>query len=91
MILAITGGVFSILASTLLYLASPNQRWGSLPVSPRFAGWAGLALLGAAIVMLLQWAGPATAIFIVMTLAMTVWSVVPIMVALWRRQPEGPK
>lgn len=91
MILALAGGLLAVLASGLLYLASPNQRWGDLPFPPRLAGWGGVAFLLAGTALMLRWAGPATAIFIVTTLAMTVWSVVPIAVAWWRRGAEGKK
>ncbi|TDW65404.1 hypothetical protein EDF57_103588 [Novosphingobium sp. PhB55] len=91
MILALAGGLFAVLASMLLYLASANQRWGDLPFPPRLAGWSGLAFMVTATVMMLRWAGAATAIFIVATLAMTVWSVVPLAIAWWRHEPEGRK
>lgn len=91
MIFALGGGLLALFSSVLLYLASPNQRWGKLPFPPRLAGWGGLLFLVAGTAMMLRWAGPATAIFIVMTLAMTVWSLVPLVVAWLRREPEGRK
>ena len=50
-----------------------------------------MALLIAGTGLLLRWAGVATAIFIVLTLVMTIWSVVPVTIA-WRRgAPEGKR
>lgn len=73
MIVALGGGLLALLSSVLLYLASPSQRWSALPFPPRLAGWSGLLFLIAGTAMTLRWAGPVTAIFIVMTLTMTVW------------------
>lgn len=89
MISALCGGLLVILSSVLLYLASPNRRWGTLPFTPRLAGWSGLVLLLAATGLMLRWAGSATAIFIVLTAAMTVWSIVPIAIAWWRHKPAS--
>ena len=78
-------GVLTILAgSVLLYLASPNQCAirKALPFRP--AVWFGALLLLAGQAMLLTWAGPATAVFIGVTVAMTVWCLVPLLAA-WRR------
>ena len=50
---------------------------------------AGLAGLVTGLACILQWAGPVATVFIVLTLVMLVWSVVPVAVA-WRRGvPEG--
>ena len=75
MIGAILGGLCAAVAAVLLYLAAPHQKWGALPCRPGLLGWA----------------GPATAIFILLTILMTIWSVVPVAIA-WRRgAPEGKR
>ncbi|AMK17113.1 MULTISPECIES: hypothetical protein [Sphingobium] len=81
MIVAILGGLLVGLAAMLLYLAAPHQQMGRLPCPPRLAGWGGVALLILGTGLLLGWAGVATGIFIVLTLVMTVWSVVPVIIA----------
>jgi membrane protein implicated in regulation of membrane protease activity len=68
------------------YLASPNQRWLKAPV--RRLAWVGGAAILMALALLLQWAGPATAIFIVVTLAMLILTVAPVVIA-WVRRPKG--
>lgn len=82
------GGMGVMVAALLLYLASPNQRMLLRPLPRRTVGWTGTAFLVAAIAVLLASAGPATALFIAFTLAMSFWSVVPLAVAWWRR-PRG--
>lgn len=84
------GGLLIGLASLLLYAASPNQQL----TRARRRG-AGLACLGVAVfalglVLLLQWAGPATAVFIALTLAMLVWSILPVGIA-WVRSVLGAR
>lgn len=82
-------GVLAILAgSVLIYLASPNQcaLHKALPYRP--AASSGALLLVAGQAMLLTWAGPATAVFIGVTVAMTVWSLVPLLAAWLRSRNE---
>lgn len=72
----------------LFYAGSRNQR---LFAASRAGGpmrLAGGAALLAALAILWTWFGPATAVFAWMTLAMLVWSVLPLAVAWWRR-PRG--
>lgn len=88
---AIFGGLCVAVAAVLLYLAAPHQKWGALPFRPALAGWGGLVLLVAGTALILGWAGSGTSIFIMMTIAMTVWSVVPLAIAWWRGAPEGKK
>lgn len=80
-------GAFLVMAGAVnLYLASPNQRLTRTPVRRRSAGWAGAAAMIAGVTLLLKWAGPATAIFIALTVAMLIWSFVPVAAA-WARRP----
>jgi len=88
---AVLGGLLVCLAAMLLYLAAPHQQAGRLPCPPRLSGWSGTALLIAGTGLLLGWAGVATAIFIVLTLVMTIWTVVPVLIAWSRGAPEGKR
>ena len=91
MIGAILGCLCAAVAAVLLYLAAPHQKWGALPCRPGLLGWAGALSLALGTMLLLGWAGPATAIFILLTILMTIWSVVPVAIA-WRRgAPEGKR
>ncbi len=74
-------------ASLALYLASPHQLIMKRPLPAPVLGWGGLAGLVLGLVLLLQWAGPATAVFIALTLAMLVLTVVPLAAA-WLRRPK---
>ena len=85
---AATGFAIVIAAALALYAASPQQKLTDRPLPRRALGWGGLAGLLAGLATLLQWAGPATAVFIVLTLAPLVWTVVPPIAAWWRR-PRG--
>lgn len=81
---AATGGLLALAGAFLLYAGARHQqvrrargRHGALLAA---GGWC----LAAALPLLLTWASTATAVFIWVTLAMLVCSVVPI-VAAWRR------
>lgn len=82
--MALVAALLCATGAVLLYLASPNQQLARKPMRGRIlAGLGGIALIGA-LALLLGVSGPATAIFVWMTLAMLVWSVVPLGVAWWR-------
>jgi len=87
---ALLSALLMLGGAVLLYLASPNQRLAARPF-PRAAGWAGAVALIAALVPLLGSFGPATAVFVWMTGAMLVWSVLPLAAAWWRGVPENRK
>ncbi|WBQ16756.1 hypothetical protein [Sphingobium yanoikuyae] len=89
MIIPIAGGAAVVLAAVALYLATPHQCWGELPFAAAAYGRSGAAMLVSGLLMLLSWAGPATALFIVATLLMTIWSVVPVVIAWWRNKRKG--
>lgn len=74
----------AVLGAFLLYAGSPNQRLSARGRRPLLLalGAAGLLM---ALPLLLGWFGPATAVFVWMTVAMLVWSIVPLGVAWWRR------
>ncbi len=88
MISGAVGMIVTIAAALALYAASPQQRLTARALPRHLLGWGGLAALLLGLVALLQWAGPATAVFIVLTLAPLVWTVVPPLAA-WLRRPKG--
>lgn len=78
------GAVLVMAGAFLLYLASPNQPVTGTALPRGACGWGGAAGLSAGQVALLSWAGPATAVFIALTFACLVWSIVPL-VFMWLR------
>ncbi|MFC0205827.1 hypothetical protein [Novosphingobium soli] len=82
--LAWLGACLVAAGALALYLAAPHQVLVA-PGGPRRSfGWAGVALLVLGLVALLNWAGPATAVFIAFTFASLVWTLVPLLAA-WLR------
>ncbi|WGL17576.1 hypothetical protein PVT68_04610 [Microbulbifer bruguierae] len=77
----IFAAVLMALGSMLLYLASPNQRLFSAALPCRVLAWSGLLLLVFALVLLLQYSGTGSAVFILMTAVMFVWTVPPMVIA----------
>ena len=79
-----------VTAAALVYLGSSNQpllaswRWRAL------LPWLGLAGLIAGFVLLLRDRTAATAAFIVVTLAMLIWSFVPVIVG-WLMHRKGER
>ena len=84
------GGALVVLASTMFYAASPNQKLLTAIPPRRALAWGGGALFLLGALLIGRWAGPATTVFIALTLAMFVWSVVPLGIA-WRRGAPGGK
>ena len=91
MMIAIAGGALTLASATLLYLASPNQPFRSRAVRPRTLALSGSIGLALGLVFILQWAGPATSVFIALTLAMLVWTILPLVAAVWRKAPGYTK
>jgi hypothetical protein len=83
--LAGLGTACALAGGGLLYLASPHQRATAraLPRRPLLATGAGAQLV--ALAAFLGAAGPAAAVFIWITAAMTVWSIAPL-ATVWRRR-----
>ena len=81
--LAFAGGLAALAGASLLYLASPNQRATQRKLPRRRLAWTGAAAELLALICFLNVAGPATAVFIWMTAAMLVWSIIPLLAA-WR-------
>ncbi|TLM77045.1 hypothetical protein ACONUD_08950 [Microbulbifer harenosus] len=76
------------LGAGLLYLASPNQRIFSSVLPARPLLWAGLLLLALALVLLLQYSGTATSVFILLTGVMFTWTIPPMVIAYLRHKRE---
>lgn len=85
--LTAAGVLLSAVGASALYLASPNQRATARALPRTLLMLAGYALLIAGLIALLQWSGPATAVFIWVTVATLVWTLVP-PIAAWLRQPK---
>lgn len=89
--MAIVGGALMLASSFLFYLASPNRI---IAVNLKRAGLlkiTGAAGMAAALAVLLQSYGLATAIFVAATLAMLVLSLAPLAIAWWQGMPEERK
>ncbi|HWJ70557.1 MAG TPA: hypothetical protein VNS79_10975 [Sphingobium sp.] len=84
---AIGGGALTLGGAVLLYLASPNQQLAAGFERRRLSGSLGAIMLAGGLLLLFGVAGPATAVFIWFTLAMAVWSLVPLTAA-WLRRPR---
>lgn len=82
--MGISGMAIAMLSGILLYLASPNQLLWDRQLPSRLLALSGTIFASASLVLLLQWAGAATAIFILVTLVMLVWTFVPLAAA-WRQ------
>ena len=87
--MAVAGGIVILAAAIALYLASAHQQLAPGLRGGRRLGWGGLVALVIGTALILRWSGPATAIFIAVTLAMLVWSVLPPVIAWWRGAPES--
>lgn len=87
MILTVTGTLAIFAGGLLLYLASPNQCLWTGSVPARIVAWAGAAITLAGQVLLWLWTGPATALFVGVTVAMTVLTLAPLLAG-WLRTRE---
>lgn len=88
MILAALGAAAILAGAGALYIASPQQCAFARALPRRLLGWSGGAAILAGQVLLLTWAGPAAALFIGLTLAMTAWTLAPLLAG-WRRSRQG--
>ena len=88
MVLQSIGIVLTLLGATALYASTPHQKLlvrTASPIAWRLVGW---AVLISGLLALLFWAGPATAVFIWVTMATLAWSLVPLSAAWWRHRQE---
>lgn len=80
-VLAFLAAICALCGAGLLYLASPNQRWRKSHFVGRWSIWTGTALIAGSLVLLWQFAGWASSVFIAMTLLMFAWSIPPLAIA----------
>ncbi|GAD11551.1 hypothetical protein GFGA_1c0022 [Gluconobacter frateurii NBRC 103465] len=71
-----------------LYLAAPAQQLWKCPLSKRMCTLAGSGLLCLSFLFHLMIYGSGTAFFVLLTLLMSVWSLLPIGVALLKQRPK---
>lgn len=89
MVSALAAAALALAGAMALYAAAPHQRL--LPKAlPRAGAAAGIAALAGSLALLLTISGPAAAVFVWITAAMTVWSIAPILVA-WLKRPKGER
>ena len=87
----IAGGVLSLVGALLLYGGATRQQLTRRALRRGAFRRAGIAAMIGGLALLLRYAGPATAVFIAVTLAMLVWSVVPIVAVWWHRPREAAR
>lgn len=88
MVLQSFGIVLTLLGATALYASAPLQKLLAPTASPKASRLVGWAVLALGLLALLFWAGPATAVFIWVTMATLAWSLVPLGAAWWRHRQE---
>lgn len=91
LLLALAATIAGSLGALILYLAAPHQKLRREPLPKQPALVAGGLLLVASLALYLQVAGPATSVFILFTLLMTLWSVPPLGFAFARARKGGRK
>ena len=70
------------------YLCVPHQKLLSAPINGRMGVLGGSGLLLVSLILFLQVSGPAASVFILLTLLMFFWSVLPLPVALLNTRKE---
>lgn len=86
----IGASVLAVVGGMLCYLVSRNQLLLVRPPNARLCLLAGSVLVCGALVLLLQARSPATAVFMLLTLLMAVWSLLPLGLALVRNRKKNP-
>ncbi|ATJ90611.1 MULTISPECIES: hypothetical protein [Acetobacter] len=86
----IGASVLTVAGGVLCYLASRNQLLLARAPNARLCLLVGGALICVALGVLLQARSPATAVFMLLTLLMAVWSLLPLGLALLRYRKKGP-
>jgi len=90
MVYILASAVFLIISgSMLLYLASRNQKVTVRALPGRIFSLVGGLSLVTALVLLRQYSGSATSVFILMTGVMLVWTIPPMVIAYLRHNGEG--
>lgn len=83
--------ILAAVGASLIYAGSRNQVLIPASTMQRKLLFTGIAVLIISLVIMLQWFGPAAAIFIWLTVAMLMWSIVPIAAVWWRSKKGGPQ
>lgn len=73
----------NLLSAVLFYLAAPRQQWLQQPLPGRASRWAAAGMLALSLSLWLTQAQPATSLFLVLTLTMLLFAVLPYLAA-WR-------
>lgn len=85
-------GIMAVVAGTggaiAMYLASPNQKLCGQPLALRTGLFTGCLGLAVSVSAFRRIAGPATSIYLCLTLVMFVWAVVPLAAGWWRHRTE---
>lgn len=86
---ATLAGIAATAGASLLYLASPNQRLRAHRLTGRWPQMLGWGLILCALLLLWQFAGSASGIFILFTLLMAIWSLPPLAIAWLRARKDA--
>ncbi len=87
---AFLAALCALVGGGLLYLASPNQKWRERPLAGRWVIWAGGVLLALSLILLWQVAGSASSVFILTTVLMAIWTLLPLAIA-WLRSHKDAR
>jgi hypothetical protein len=85
-VVAIVAVVLGAAGAFALYLASPNQRLLGRPLASRAGGGACIVGLLASLLLFRRVAGPATSVYLLLTVVMLTWSIAPLAVGWWRQR-----
>jgi hypothetical protein len=85
-LMAIVAVVLGAAGAFVLYLGSPNQSLLAQPLASGASGSACVVGLLGSLLLFLQVAGPATAVYLLLTVVMLTWSLPPLAVGWWRQR-----
>jgi len=85
---ALLGLICAVTGASALYLASPNQQMLAQRIAPRIGCMLGIAALIVSLTSFLQVTGPATAVYVLLTAVMLIWTVLPLAFA-WLRKRKA--
>lgn len=78
--------IIIIVAAVILYLAGSHQKLILRPLPKKSLLITGVSLLALVLYFLLQFMGSAISVFIVLTILMLVWSILPLIVVYFREE-----
>ena len=82
--IALAAVVLGAAGAFALYLCSPNQRLLAQPLALRAGTAACVVGLLCSLALFRRVAGPATAVYLLLTLVMCVWCIAPLALGWWR-------